>query len=258
MRSGKKIGLFLGIVFFVFLFLVVFGNYQAEKNKTENNRITPALIPEAKAPESVPDIEKQSDSKSFETIEKISKKITGSIIELNPKGPEDFDNQKVIKTLNPQKIAEQVINEELANISQVDLGLDNIEINPVKISAGNSAKDFELYFDNFQKILNKNFIIKEIKWGDFTNQDLDILIVAYQKSIKDFYGLETPEKITAIHKKQLLLMSQQEVLFQKIRNVQDSPLEALAALNYRPKLDTQFENLKREITDFIKANSLKI
>lgn len=254
MNSPKKIGVVLGISFVILLFLVIFGNYLESGAPSVN----PPTQQQSILSEKVPTIAKNPDSNSLETEQEISKKIAASILELNPEGPIDFDNEKVIKALNPETIANNLVRQELEKIEELDLGLDDIQINDIKTIKSSDPALAADYFKNFQKILKNNFSGGEISWNNFATNDFNLLINAHQQAINEFYRLETPISLADIHKEQILLLTKQTILLTRLRDAEIAPLEAMAAIQKMGIVNAEFNNLKDKVLRFIDVNKIKI
>jgi len=242
---------FLGIGILIILLLTAFGNYIGPGHE----KIFPAVAPPT-ASELLLDAKPSSEAET--AAKKIGEKIAASLIDLNPQGPTNFENERVIKALNPKKIADEVVKEELAKVSQLDIGLNNIKLGKITTLTDSSPPAAENYLKTLQQILKDRFTIKEINWQNFGSNDLNLLINAHQQAIAELYQLAVPANLAPIHQKQILLLEQKKIIITKLRNVETNPLEALAALNYDGEIDQKFSQLKSEILDFVKTNNLKI
>jgi len=290
MRTPKLFGMFLGIVFLVLLFLVGFGNYYVpsigipEVKPLKNNVILSGsegsrdssaslqndngVVRNNDQSEEIPDHESNSASqvrndntKLDGWTELIAQQISEDILELNPDGPVEFEGERAIILSNPNKVVEKILTNELAKIRELSLASVDpiILINDSKIIKGANKQTEEIYFETFKKIIKEEFSGLETDLSKTSTADYEKILAAHKKIINRFYQLNVPESLLEIHKKELLLLTQQERFFEKIKEGQQKPLEAILALSKYTKETAQgMVYLVAEIGRFIESNQLAV
>jgi len=260
MRSVRKFGLFLVMGLFVLVGLIFFGN----SLETQTPQVSPPKIAQVGSAvsntlnEPVPLDTNQVDPTIDETTKQLGAKIAQHIIKLNDNGLIEFDNKKYVKAFNPENIANSVINEELEKINNIDLGFDDIKLAKINIDYRKDKAVIASYFNSFQKIINKHFATQKINWEKFDKNNFNKIVFSYDKAIADFYKLKVPVSVVDIHRQQISLMIQQKIIMSKLRDVDSSPLEALAALRYNPQVDNGFKEVSNKILNLLRTNKISI
>lgn len=260
MRSVRKFGLFLLMGLFVLGGLIFFGNSLETQTPTasppktaqEKSNISNTLN------EDIPLNTRQTNPVAEETTKQLGNKIAQHIKELNNNGLVDIDDQKYAKALNPENIANSIINEELEKVNNIDLGFNDVKLARINISHRTDKEALANYLRSFQKIINKHFATQKINWEEFSKNNFDKITSSYDGAIADFYKLEVPVPATNIHKQQISLMIKQKIVMTKLRDANDSPLEALAALRYNPSIDAGFKEVTSKVLNLLKINQISI
>ena len=260
MRSVRKFGLFLLMGLFVLFGLVFFGNSLETQTPQvlspkkvavgpgASNNLNGEIVINNLRAEPIMD----------ETTKRLGGQIAQHIKSLNNDGLVSIDDKKYAKALNPENIANSIINEELEKINNIDLGFNDIKLAKINIDYRSDKKMLAGYFISFQEVINKNFATQKIDWEEFNKNNFDEMISAYDKAIAEFYKLKVPASALDIHKQQISLMIQQKIVMTKLRDVDSNPLEALAALKYNPSIDAGFKEVTSKVLNLLKTNQISI
>jgi|SRR3989344_5096646 len=190
---------------------------------------------------------------SFNITKDLAGEISKDILVRNPDGPNEIDNEKWINVANPEQIADLLTEEGLNNFNPKDFQPE-IKLTDLKIS--NSSA--EIYFRTFRDILKHDFENARVDLSSPDLTGISSVIQAYDRAIKNFYNLETPEKLTEIQKKQISLLIGQKKVFEVMANYQNDPVQAYLAAQVFEELINKADDLSLEMTNFIKENNLRI
>ena len=133
---------------------------------------------------------------------------------------------------------------------------------------------FELYWGAYKSKRAQNIVkVEEYTWGkdnldEFFN---DIIgeneheegpflgsIICVKKTIDSFYSLPVPTGALVIHKKEIELLTIKKAMLEKIIDYEKDPVGTMLASNELKNVDIQFNDLKKQISEFIKNNNLNI
>ncbi|TSC89801.1 MAG: hypothetical protein G01um10143_291 [Parcubacteria group bacterium Gr01-1014_3] len=190
-------------------------------------------------------------------LNKLSQKITEEIIKLNPEGPSVIGGQQQINALEPDKLAQKVLEAELGNINYPDLS-PSIEAAALKIIKTSDKTVWGNYLKNFRSILTGNFSTLGIDFQKPNTEDFQKLVLAYEKTLDQFYSLNVPEVLSGIHQEEIKLLTIQKNIFTSLANYEDDPLKALVAGKMMPDIQNQLASLGQKITQFMSQNGLTI
>ncbi len=143
-------------------------------------------------------------------INKLSAKISDEIMRLNPNGPSTADGQQQINAVEPNILAQKVLDSELGNINYPDLS-PSIGIAALKIVKTADKTIWGNYLKNFRAILTGNFSNLKINFKTPTAKDFEILVGAYEKTLDQFYSLNAPETLADAHKEEIRLLTIQKI-----------------------------------------------
>lgn len=210
--------------------LAVFGNYIVPAPKITSPKEN-STAPSSKL-QRVEDIP-QKNSEPTNATNELAKKIAEELLKQNPEGPAVLEDKSWLSVLTPEELVK-------------NLDFDPQDFRPVikkekiRIAALDDKTATQTYLKNFQEILGKH-------WVNLDGVDFDILIAKLEATLADFYLLETPPSLTAIHQKEIELLTLEAALFEKLKNYEADPLEAILAANAYPGLAEEFEKLKADI-----------
>ena len=253
MKSPKIIGGVLVIGFPLFMFLVIFGN-SLDSNKEEV--ISPSRadrndwveIKNDKVRSESVEITSLSTNKNTEILKQvqddISKKIAKSIIDLNTDGFTNLNDQQFAKALNPEKVVGDILGQDIKEIERLSLtdGKPVVDISVNKIISGATQKQKENYLESVNKISEK--IKATISGLKITSPaHFSQLAKVYDQSANELRQLSVPQELLSFHKEGISLLLWQSLIWKKLVNVDQSPLEAVAALK-------QYEEVQRELKVF--------
>ncbi|MEK7115138.1 MAG: hypothetical protein AAB847_02155 [Patescibacteria group bacterium] len=254
MRPLNILVAFFGVIILVIGGLVVVANYSQSVPKVAQKIENEELEIKNKEDEQLPEI-------SFNITKDLANEISKDILVRNPDGPKKLNNEKWIDVANPEQMADLLTEEGLKNFNPKDFQPE-IKLTDLRISSPPtgepSAVAAEIYFRTFRDILKHDFENARVDLSSSNLTGIETVIAAYDRAIKNFYNLETPEKLTDIQKKQISLLTGQKKVFEVLANYQNDPVQAYLAAQVFGELMNGAENLNSEITVFIKTNNLNI
>ncbi len=198
---------------------------------------------------------------SFNVTEDLADEISKDILVRNPEGPNEIDREKWINVANPEQMADLLTEEGLKKFDPKDFQPE-IKLADLRISnpptGEPSAVAAEIYFRTFRDILKHDFENARVDLNSPDLAGIGAVIKAYDQAIKNFYNLETPEKLTDIQKKQISLLIGQKKVFEVMANYKNDPVQAYLAAQVFEEMNSNFLSLNSEIINFIQKNGLKI
>ena len=196
-------------------------------------------------------------SNAKNATEEIAKNIAEEIIKQNPEGLLDTDAGKAINAMDPQRLADEVLSKQIAEMDLSDFSPE-IKKSDLKIVNTSDSAVAENYLKNFQAILKNNFGRLGVDFSQPTAADFQKLAEAFQKSVAQFYNLVAPQSLASIHSEQIRLMSIQKSIFANLASYEKDPMKALVALQLSKEVDLKLNELKNQIIAYITKNGLKI
>jgi len=224
----KIFGLVFVITAALFGGVVIFGNYQ--KSLLVRAPLSGARTNRPYRAEPVPP---SKETEKANATRELAKKIAAELLKHNPRGPAALTGEKWLTALTPEDL-----------IKQIDF--DPQDFRPVikrgglKIVRGADPAAVSRYLENFEQILKRH-------WREVSGVDFNILINGLEETLADFYKLEAPEQMAAIHEKEIELLTLQKAIFEKLKNHEGDPVQAILAANAYEGLSGEFEKLKAEI-----------
>lgn len=188
-------------------------------------------------------------------INQIGLGIAEEIIAQNPEGPEISDEGRLITAPDPKKIAEKIIKERLSQ-SSFALLTPEIDLNSLKIVPNNDPAFVNAYLENAKAISASNFAGINIDFTDPDVEDFKKLAAAYEKTINDYYALNVPSSMLALHKEKLTLFMQQKKIFTNIANIEKDPLAALVSMRLLGRAYDDLTNINERIIQFAQKYNL--
>lgn len=238
--------------------LAIFGNYIDNKNNSnKNNTLTkpPSLkisqseiISSAKTASAKNNKNQNNQFLEEEELKQISQKITKAVVDLNAQGLTTINNQQYIKALNPQKIINQILQEEISKLEAIaqKTAEPSVVIKSDKIIKSADKSQEKEYLRWFQDTLNKyDQKINTLKVQ--TTADLWMFADIYEQAINEFYNKQVPEQLLPLHKQEISLLIQEKEVWQKLANAESNPLEAILALRRYKELEKEFKSLQASI-----------
>ena len=145
------------------------------------------------------------------TTKEFVQKISADLKELNPNGPLTNSNGG-LNAPNPETIVNQYLEDGIKKFRSQEL-IPSVDEAQLFIRKNNETAALENYLKSFQQILKNNFSGLAIDFTKLPGVESAKLITAYNKTIKDFYGLAVPEKMLAIHKDEIRFLGAQKKYF---------------------------------------------
>jgi len=123
----------------------------------------------------------------------------------------------------------------------------------IKISDSVSSQE---YFKNFKSILDKYSYIYSVDEETTLANSVASLIFSYQSMLEEFFNLSVPPEISSFHKEEIALISAKINILKQLKNYQNDPLLTLLAIKSEEYFDSQFEELKENINNYIAQNNI--
>ncbi len=203
--------------------------------------------------------ENPKDLASENLTNELIQSLAGNIVRQNPSGPETIEGKSWLNVNNPEDIANQLIAEAAQKFDPESLK-PVIDENKLKIIGDNSQASLLNYLISLGTIIlnSSNKIPATILEPE--NLSVDVLnqaIGVYENTIEKIYDLRVPQLALDIHKKELSLFGAAKNSLEKITNYEKDPLTAMLVAKNLISLDSQFNDLKKEIAEFIQNNNIK-
>lgn len=183
-------------------------------------------------------------SQNSQDLENITQSFTQNLVSRiqleNPDGPAILDDGKGLNVPNPDEIALELMADAASKFDFKKL-IPKIKDEDLKISEENKADTLLAYAKNFDEIIKKS---KEELSGvagneEFTEENLNVTISAYENAIKSLYQLTVPRMMIDFHKTEIAYLSAELSLFEKIKNAQQDPMAAILAGENIPLLEQE-------------------
>lgn len=188
----------------------------------------------------------------------LAKKIASEVAAANPNGSMTVAGKTYVSAPKPEDLANDLFTEAQKNFNPKNL-YPTINDSYLKISEDNSKQVLINYFDSFSKILinSREKIPKDlISSANLQVSDFVQVVSIYETTIKSFYDLTVPRTVLNIHKKEIELLTAGKNIYQKMANAEQDPLTAVVAVKELPNIYQEFDKLKTDLNDFLKANQL--
>lgn len=228
-------------------------NPPVSENIAELNSLIPKVQndPPAKS-EPLPNPDENKNS-----TEEFAKKIAEKLIKKNPEGPSILDGKSIVSALDPEKLTDEILAEELGNFDYESLKTE-VKASSLKIMVLPSKSDLENYFRKFNQALTGPLAGVKISGNDLSPQDMDLIALGIGKMIAGLYNLPVPSDLADWHAEEITLLTAQKNIYETLANVQYDPVKALLVIGAVQELDGEFKTLTAKFNKFIADNGLSI
>jgi len=277
MKSPKVIGGILIIGLLVFVFLVIFGNsleksieavkpakINISSRHSESVSESTKILNPRKASHGAQQVQDdgegaRNDSEWEEATERMGEKIAKSIVDLNVEGFTELNDQQFAKAFNPQKIVDEVLQQELGEIERLSAvgSKPVVEIPATEIISNVTGEQKENYLRSVIRISEESKAgIVGLKIS--SSAHLEQLVEIYDQAADRLRRLSVPQELSSFHKEGISLLLWQASIWKKLANADDEPLEAIVALKQHEQVQRELQAFERLINDYIEENKLAI
>lgn len=178
----------------------------------------------------------------------------------------DLINSKDFSTLKSPdgKIIAQWVDKNISKLTIEELKPEILDRSLIITSEQNETtiinyfkKLNEIAGRNFNNPPGKDFNAQNATISDFI-ETLEKLILRYEQTLNELYGLTAPLNLLAIHKEEIKLTAAQQQLIKIIANFHQDPLKALMAISLSKQITLDFKKLKQDALIFLKQNNIAI
>lgn len=231
------LGAFVAVIF-------IFGESDPLTTDGARKNPTPRL-------ESVSDLKMRERVIASNATQEIAKQLAADLIAENPEGPilGEYDSQ--LAGLNPQLLAEKVIEDTFSHLSLEDLR-PTINSALLVISDNATKSDEERYFNLVNQIIAKNFPASlNTQWTSPEKTKLTELISALESVTNELLRLPVPKKIFQMHRELITLIGAQRNALTLLKNYKVDPAQATIAIEAGERFTTELELIFDEMDAYI-------
>jgi len=192
--------------------------------------------------------------------EEIAKEIAQSILAKNPTGPALTEGISTISGINPEKIAGDVLEKRITDITRsiLEPQLDTKNIKIIQTTTEESSKTYLLNRVGIVRKGAEALLAAKIDFSKPTPKNFKDLLHIYDVLIEQLYALPAPKNLAPIHIEQLRLMTAQRLIFKSLSEYNDDAITASVALSLLDAVLQQEKELGDSLNDFIQSNRLTL
>ncbi|MBI4119439.1 MAG: hypothetical protein HY456_01160, partial [Parcubacteria group bacterium] len=214
------------------------------------------------APNKGPVFEALADAKSVPAAtavnltQSLAQRIGQDLIDKNKHGPENIDGTQWLNVPNPQKIAQNYLEEEVKKFKVEDFK-PTIRDEDVRITREKDIEVLRSYLQSFQKI-QEALAQTNINRQNFSIDDARKIESAYENIIATLSSASVPEIFVPIHKTALELFITQKNFLNAATNYENDPIRAVLAIQnanfFQESIEKNRQELNREIENLSKQS----
>ncbi|MDO8602054.1 MAG: hypothetical protein Q7R62_02945 [bacterium] len=189
--------------------------------------------------------------------QEIAKEIAKEIVAENPEGP-NTGEQAGLATVDPEQLTQDVLATAFAQVKIEDLK-PTIALADLVIIKSNEKALAEQYFQNINKIINKNFPAGvSINFENPAETNFSALINAYALSMSESLAVAVPANLAPLHREYISLLGAEKNTFVLIKNYLVDPAQAVVALEAGEKFTGELAEVLQQMNAYIAENNLII
>lgn len=197
--------------------------------------------------------------------ESLTGRVIHELITSNPDGPTLIDNKPVLRLQDFENLDKR-ISEDAVNLNIDELIKTEVPENEIKILSEYGAKDITNYAESVNQILQETVNSeksRELAKKEVTPESLIAVQLIYSQAARGIKSLAVPQPFAKAHQKLVVMIGNQQKIFDVSGDYQRDPLKSLIVINKAREIinrdlkNLQEENSKVDVSKTISRNGAR-
>ena len=190
--------------------------------------------------------------------EMAAEKLATLIFESNPDGPTIVNGEAGIRTLNPDGVAEQILDSQVREASSqiLSVSIDKTRIKTIDSTDKDSVIDYLVKRSEIIHSAGEAINDREINFSSPEIADFELLTLVYADTVDDIYDLKVPKNLEFAHTEQIRILGIYTNIFASLAGYEEDPLQASVAISLLSKAEADLASLEQVFSNIIEEVNL--
>lgn len=208
--------------------------------------------------ESVSTLTTQKRIVSTNATKELAEELAAEIIAQNPDGPETTETGRHIASINPEVLAQKVIEQTFSDITVEDLR-PNISEESLHIIKSASKETLTAYFNNVQSIFARNFPPRPaFNWSNPSQVDFAGLLTSFQGASAELMKLAVPQPLAQLHRELITVLGAQANALMILKNYEADPAQAAIAIEAGQRFTEELQLVSLAMDAYIAEHQITL